>query len=140
MSESTYRKYSQMNHHILCVDDEEAIGILLVKFFRDKTNCRIAHVMGADEAFEYLGNNRVDLVITNQRMNGMDGLTMTNVITKKYPTKVIVFTGGDLGGERIDAFHKGAKAFIQKPCRMDALLEIVDKVMTEGVTYIGIIP
>jgi len=126
-----------MNLHILCVEDEKAIGEILVRVFRDKTNCRIAHVISADEAFEYLENNRVDLVITNQRMIGMDGLTMTNVITKKYPTKVIVFTGGDLGGERVDAFHKGAKAFILKPCRMDALLEIVDKVMTEGVTYIG---
>ena len=126
-----------MNHHILCVEDEKLIGEMLVAFFRKYTNCRIAHVMNSNEAFEYLENNRVDLVITNQRMAGMDGLTMTNVITKKYPTKVIVFTGGDLGGERKDAFHKGAKAFILKPCKIDALLEIVYKVMTEGVTYIG---
>jgi len=93
--------------------------------------------MNANEAFEYLENYRVDLVITNQRMAGMDGLTMTNVITKRYPTKVIVFTGGDLRGERKDAFHKGAKAFVLKPCKIDALLEIIDKVMTEGVTYVG---
>ena len=134
---SKYLKYSQMNHHILCVEDEKAIGEFLVEFFRKNTNCTITHVMNANEAFEYLENNCVDLVITNQRMVGMDGLTMTNEITKKYPTKVIVFTGGDLGGERKDAFHKGAKAFILKPCKIDALLEVVYKVMTEGVSYIG---
>ena len=62
---------------------------------------------------------------------------MTNIITKKYPTKVIVYTGGDLGGQREDAFHKGASAFILKPCKTDSLLEIIDKVMTEGVTPIS---
>jgi len=134
---SKYRKYSQMNHHILCVEDEKLLGESLVEIFRRYTNCTIAHVMNANEAFEYLENNRVDLVITNQRMPGMGGLEMTNVITKIYPTKVIVFTGGDLGGERKDAFHKGAKAFVLKPCRIDDLLEIIDKVMTEGVIYIG---
>jgi DNA-binding NtrC family response regulator len=134
---SNYRKYSQMNHHILCVDDHKPIGEMLVESFRRFTNCTIAHVMNANEAFEYLENNRVDLVITNQRMPGMGGLEMTNVITKRYPTKVIVLTGGDLGGERKEAFHKGAKAFVLKPCGIDDLLEIVYKVMTEGVSYIG---
>jgi DNA-binding NtrC family response regulator len=134
---SKYRKYSQMNHHILCVDDSKPVGEMLVHFFRHNTNCTIAHVMNANEAFEYLENNRVDLVITNQRMPGMGGLEMTNVITKRYPTKVIVLTGGDLGGERKEAFHKGAKAFVLKPCGIDDLLEIVYKVMTEGVSYIG---
>jgi len=134
---SKYRKYSQMNHHILCVEDEKAIGEFLVEFFRKNTNFTIAHVMNANEAFEYLENNRVDLVITNQRMPGMSGLEMTNVITKRYPAKVIVFTGGDLGGERKEAFHKGARAFVLKPCGIDDLLEIVYKVMTEGVSYIG---
>jgi CheY-like chemotaxis protein len=61
----------------------------------------------------------------------MDGLTMTNVISKKYPAKVIVLTG--IEDMRKDAFHKGAKAYIRKPFGIDVLLEIVNKVMTEGI-------
>jgi len=137
---SKYRKYSQMNYHILCVDDVKEIGEFLVNCFRDNTNCRIAHVIDADEALEYLENNSVDLVITNISMPFMDGLTMTDIITKKYPTKVIVLTGiGDMkkGKFRIEAFQKGASAYVNKPCKIDDLFEVVYKVMAEDVTFIG---
>ena len=85
-------------------------------------------------------NNSVDLVITNISMPFMDGLTMTDIITKKYPTKVIVLTGiGDMkkGTFRIEAFRKGASAYVNKPCKIDDLFEVVYKVMTEDVTFIG---
>ena len=119
----------QMNFHILCVDDIKEIGDVLVNWFRNHTNCIIAHVMNAKDALKYLENNQVDLVITNQLMPDIDGLELTNIITKKYPTKVIVFTG--YGGTHKEAFQKGASAFVQKPCKIDNLLEVVYKVMKE---------
>ena len=130
---SEYLKHSQMNYHILCVDDEKLIGEAIVNWSRDNTNCRIAHVMDANEAFEYLENNRVDLVITNISMPSMDGLTMTNIITKKYPTKVIVLTG--FGGMKKDEFRQGASAFVNKPCNLNDLFEVVYQVMKEDATF-----
>lgn len=123
-----------MNFHILCVDDEKPIGDVVVNEFRNHTNCIIAHVMNAKDALKYLENNQVELVITNQLMPDIDGLEMTNIITKKYPTKVIVFTG--YGETHKEAFRKGASAFVQKPCKIDDLLEVVYKVMKEGATHI----
>ena len=131
------KKYLQMNHHILCVDDEKTIGELLVVVFRHYTNCKIAYVMSAKEAFEYLENNQVDLVITNIYMPGMDGLEMAKIIINNYPTKVIIMTGSSSSGVRECVLRMGVKAYIRKPCDPDELLEIANKVLTKNLTYIG---
>ena len=131
---SEFYKYSQMNYHILCTDDTKEVGEAVVTCFRNYTNCRIEYVMDTNEVFKYLENNRVDLVITDQLRPDMDGLTMTNILTKKYPTKVIVCTG--YGGTHEEAFRKGASAYVNKPFKIDTLLEVVYKVMVEDVTHI----
>jgi DNA-binding NtrC family response regulator len=75
LAKSKYLKYAQMNYHILCSDDVKVIGEVLIEVFCEFTNCKIAHVMNANDTFEYLENNHVDLVITDQMKPDMDGLT-----------------------------------------------------------------
>jgi DNA-binding NtrC family response regulator len=57
---------------------------------------------------------------------------MTSIITKEYPTKVIVCTG--YGGTHKEAFSRGASAYVIKPFRIDAFFEVVYKVMVEDAT------
>jgi CheY-like chemotaxis protein len=38
---------------------------------------------------------------------------------------------------RLEAFRKGASAYVNKPCKIDDLFEVVYKVMAEDVTFIG---
>jgi len=134
------KKYPQMNHHILCVDDEEEIGKILVDFFHRDTNCKVDFVLDAEQAFKYLDtHDEVDLVITNVAMPGMDGIAMTKLITGKYPdTRVIILTGIQWDA-REAAFQAGAKAYISKPFNFLDLLGIVEKVLTGGLTHIVMI-
>jgi YesN/AraC family two-component response regulator len=83
-----------MSYSIFIVDDEAEFGRILIDFFHRDTDWNADCVQNAEQAFKYLDNNEVDLVITNIAMPGLDGIDMTRLITSNYPEiKVIVLTG-----------------------------------------------
>jgi DNA-binding NtrC family response regulator len=130
------KKLPKPKYHLLFVDDEESLGEMLVEFFTEK-NFKSAHVNNANDAFKYLGNNSVDVVISNINMPGMDGIEMTEIIRRNYPARVIIFTGYSFPENRKIAYHKGAHAYLTKPTPIEHLYKLVEKLAKENVVYIG---
>ncbi|MBW1848528.1 MAG: response regulator [Deltaproteobacteria bacterium] len=136
LEDSIEMKIPKPKHHILFVDDEEPLGELLVEFFTEK-NFTSAYVLNADDAIKYLEKNRVDVVVSNINMPGMNGIEMTEIIRNKYSTRVIIFTGYSSPENRKKAYQKGAHAYLAKPAPIEQLYELVMKLLQEKVVYIG---
>jgi CheY-like chemotaxis protein len=124
-------------YRTLFVDDDRLWGRLFIKWFGQHTNYTVAHTFNADEALAYLDGNDIDLVVTNVRMPGMDGIEITKVITDRFDTKVVVYTAGNFPGERQQILDNGALAYLSKPMSMDALTAAIVKVVENNLDFIG---
>jgi PAS domain S-box-containing protein len=106
---------------ILIVDDEELIVKLLsISLRSDGYETFSAH--SGQEGLDVFKSESPDIVITDIKMPGMDGLELLEKIKEIDPEKeVIIVTGhGDIDST-ITALQHGASDFINKPVRDDAL-------------------
>ncbi len=115
---------------ILIVDDEEGIRLSMQEFVT-VSGFRTMTAESAEEALALLAERRVDVVITDIMLPGMDGLELTDVIKKDYDIDVIVLTGysGDYSYE--EAISKGASDLVFKPVRFEELILRLKRVLKE---------
>jgi len=119
-----------MTASILIVDDDHAIRNSIQEFLtilEFKTYISDS----AENALSFLKTCRVDVIITDIIMNGMDGLEMTKVIKENYDTDIIVITGYTGNYSYEEAIQKGADDFIFKPVRFEELLLRLKRVLRE---------
>jgi len=91
---------------ILYVDDEENNLFSFKATFRIKYNVLTA--LSGDEALRILDNNKVHIIITDQRMPEMTGVEFLERVLEKYPDPMrILLTGYADMGAVVDAVNKG---------------------------------
>ncbi|WNS47108.1 response regulator [Paenibacillus sp. MMS20-IR301] len=110
---------------MMIVDDEPVILDGLYEFFvkADFADLEIIKVHSADHAIEWLNSLRIDIVLSDICMPGMDGMELIREIVDRWPRcKVILLTGHN----EFDYAHQA----IRNPCVIDYLLK------TEGMDKI----
>ncbi|MFQ5864152.1 MAG: response regulator [bacterium] len=112
---------------ILIVDDEEDITWGISKCL-DKTNdaFEVHCVHTGDQALEILKKFKFDLVVSDIRMPGRNGLELLLDIRKQYPhTKIIIMTA--YGSQEIKelAEKRGSFFYIEKPFEMGYLKQLI---------------
>lgn len=119
-----------MENDILIVDDDTAIREAMGEYM-GMSGYNTSGVATAEEALEVLRTNRIQVVITDIALPGMDGLELTDRIRKEHDIDVIVMTGysGDYSYE--EAINKGASDFVFKPVRFEELLLRLKRVLRE---------
>jgi DNA-binding NtrC family response regulator len=112
---------------VLLVDDEPIVGKRL-KPALEKSGYRIeTHEDGA-QALERIGQQDFDIVVTDIRMEPVDGLKVLDAALRKNPrTKVIIITGYATVEIAREALSKGAFDVIAKPFRPNDLRETIAK-------------
>ncbi|MBU8847999.1 MAG: response regulator [Desulfobacterales bacterium] len=116
---------------ILIVDDEEIIVRLLSMSLRsDGYETVTAH--SGEQGLEVFKSEAPDIVVTDIKMPGMDGLELLKKIKEIDPEKeVIIVTGhGDIDST-ITALQRGASDFINKPVRDEALAIALERAKTK---------
>jgi DNA-binding NtrC family response regulator len=112
---------------LLIIDDEPLVGQRL-KPALIKEGYRVEIYTDPKEAVARLKDKNFDIVVTDIRMEEMDGLqVMESVLQKSPDTKVIMITGYatlDMAHESLD---KGAFDFIAKPFRIGKIRETILK-------------
>jgi len=84
------------------------------------------------EALEALGHQRYDMVFTDIRMPGMDGLDMASRMKKSYPEMpVVVITGYGTEASEKQAKDLGVAGFLRKPLSPDTIIEHAERVLRE---------
>ena len=104
--------------HVLVVDDSRT-AIMLLQSVLDTMGFTNTAVMSADKALEYLAkeHSRVDLVISDIEMPGMDGFTFTRTLREhgEYKNlKVILHSSMSNPSNRLKAEQAGANKFVAK--------------------------
>jgi len=123
------------NLQVLLIDDEEIVGKRL-KPAIEKMGCTVETFLNPLEAVARVGEKEFDVVITDVRMDEMDGLQVLEHVQKKSTrTKVIVITGFAMMNLAREAMEKGAFDFISKPFKPNDIRRVVLNAAAElGVT------
>lgn len=82
----------ELNHNLLVIDDEVEITKSLFRQFRRKYNVHVAN--SAEDALPILEKQDIQVVLSDQRMPGMTGITFFSAIKDKYPDALkLILTG-----------------------------------------------
>ena len=119
-----------MEPTVLIVDDEVAFVETLVKRLA-KRDLRVVAAHSGQEALDTLdasGPTKIDVVILDVKMPGMDGLETLSRIKEQHPLiEVVMLTGHATVESAIDGMKKGAFDYLMKPCEVDVLLEKINQ-------------
>ncbi len=101
--------------HVLVVDDKRGSREALQKMIA-KEGFRVSLAHDAETAAEMLGRDPANVVITDLRMPGMDGISLLKQIKRKSPeTEVILISGFGTVEAAVEAMREGAYDFLTKP-------------------------
>ena len=109
-----------MNKILLIDDEPDIVRVLGISLRAD--GYEVVPALSGAEGIEAFAKNKPEIVITDIKMPGMDGIEVLKKIKDLDPnTEVIIITGhGDIDNT-IEALKYGASDFINKPVRDDAL-------------------
>lgn len=119
-----------MTEHILIVDDDLAIRDAMHEFI-EMSGFVSSVASSAEEALEILTHDKVEVVITDIMLPGMDGLALTDRVKRTRDIDVIVMTGYSTDYSYEEAVSKGASDFVFKPVRFEELLLRLKRVLKE---------
>jgi CheY-like chemotaxis protein len=118
-------------YKVLVVDDNEAIRNLIVNVLFGVGHDCVTAIDGND-ALDKVSKNNFDAVITDIVMPGMDGITLTKELLKRYHNlPIMILTGHDDQYSPATAIAAGAREFIKKPFSIDEFAIRFDKMMCD---------
>ncbi len=116
---------------LLIIDDEPIIGKRLKQAF-GKLGLEAASFTSPLDALRAMAEQPFDLVITDLKMEGLDGLeTLRRVRALNRRAKVIIITGYPDPETAQAASREGAFAFLVKPFRLEELKAEVSRALAE---------
>lgn len=117
--------------NILMVDDQEHNLELYSYIFKLK-NSNIVLASGGQEALDILAQQKIDLIILDIMMPGMNGYKVLEKIKTDDKTKdipVIVASAFNEKSHKEKALEKGAELYLGKPIDIDLLVEKSEEVL-----------
>ncbi|TQV88731.1 sigma 54-interacting transcriptional regulator [Aliikangiella coralliicola] len=116
-----------MNAHILLVDDDPSL-LKLLSLRIESAGYQVTTADSAQVALDFLKSNNVDLVITDLKMEPMDGMELQQQIQIKYPSiPVIMLTAHGSIPDAVTATKRGIFTFLTKPVDKESLFENIEK-------------
>ena len=108
------------NATILIVDDERNVRESLGRLLRDDYNVLLAE--DGRTALQLLADHAVDVVLSDIRMPGMDGLELLAAIRERFPAVAVIMLSayGDIE-TAVEAMRRGAADFLSKPANASDL-------------------
>lgn len=114
---------------ILFVDDHEVLARLSCEIL-EMQGYRAVSAYNAEDALSKFDKNEIDVLVTDFRMEGMNGLELARKIREKSPsTPVIIVTGYGPIEDNAEAFN-----VLQKDNLFPELLEKIKVLIGEGET------
>jgi DNA-binding NtrC family response regulator len=115
---------------ILVADDEQNLRRVLVAMLR-RDGHEVVQAANGAEAIERLAD--VDVVITDLRMPGADGMDVLRTAARSFPqVPVIMITAYGSVGQAVEAIKAGAFDYIEKPFEQDSIRTIVEKAIGQA--------
>lgn len=122
INEVSPSKETQSRSSILIVEDNEEILQLIQRLL--KRDYQTYTATNGDEAISILKNRKIDLIISDIMMPGIDGIQLCQLIKQDIEYShipIILLTAKTEEKDRADAYESGADAFITKPFNLNVL-------------------
>ena len=112
---------------VLVLDDEPIVGKRLQPALA-KVGCDVEVFEAPRPALERIEAKRFDVVVTDIRMDEVDGIEVLEKVLARWPeTRVIMITGYATVEVAREAMAKGAFDFIAKPFKPQELRDVIAK-------------
>ena len=117
---------------VLLVDDQPALGELVTTALErgdGDADYEVVTVSSAREAQTRLDGSRIDCVVSDYEMDGIDGLALLETVRCQYPElPFVLFTGK--GSEEVarDVFRMGATDYVQKEAGADQYAVLAERI------------
>ncbi|MAA79450.1 MAG: Fis family transcriptional regulator [Deltaproteobacteria bacterium] len=117
------------NERLLIIDDELSIRELLEILF-EQDGYHVQTVGSAEEGFEILRSQKIDLVLSDLNLPKMSGLELLKKLKKEnIETDFIMMTAYGSTENAIEAMKKGASNYVLKPFNNDELRLVVQRAL-----------
>ena len=116
-----------LSPRVLVVDDEAIVCESCARILQEE-GYEVECTLSGKEAFEKMRANPFDVVITDLKMPGVDGMDVLKTLHKDYPDAVIIMiTGFSTVETAVEAMKLGAFDYIPKPFTPDEVSIVVKK-------------
>lgn len=112
------------------VDDDKSIRWVLEKALQ-KTDVEIESFAKPEDVLKKIRNEEPDVIISDIRMPGMDGITLLEKVKQQCPSvPVIIMTAYSDLDRAVSAFQGGAFEYLSKPFDVDEVVSLVKRAIT----------
>jgi DNA-binding NtrC family response regulator len=112
---------------ILLVDDDLSL-LKLLSLRLESAGHEVMTAASGAEALELLKQGLPDLVLSDLRMDGMDGLTLFDEIQQRHPgLPVIILTAHGTIPDAVEATRQGVSGFLTKPVDKQQLFALIEE-------------
>ncbi|WP_205955571.1 two-component system response regulator GlrR [Pantoea sp. SGAir0180] len=119
--------------HLLLVDDDPSL-LKLLGMRLSSEGYQVTTAASGPDALRLLQKEKIDLVISDLRMDEMDGLALFGEIQKRHMgLPVIILTAHGSIPEAVAATQQGVFSFLTKPVDRDALYKAIDEALAQRV-------
>ena len=120
-------------NRILIVDDEPTLVFFLGRDLSERgLNCEVDGVGSGEEALARLAFDKYNILITDLRMPGINGLTLVAAARSLQPTiGVVLMTAYGSREVEAEAEQLMVDGYLTKPFQMERLHNLVEKILHE---------
>ena len=120
---------NKKNFKILVVDDEK-LTCMNIKHVLEKQKYEVYSALSGEEAISLLSHHNFDVIITDLKMQDIDGLSVLEQAKKNHPsTEVIIITGYATVNAAVEAMKKGSFQFLSKPLKLEEIISTVENAL-----------
>lgn len=113
---------------ILFVDDDrDVLDGMRRRFRRARADWELAFAGGGEEALSLLASAPVDVIVSDIRMPGLDGIALLQRVREAHPDIARVVLSGYAEPAQERAAFAVCHRFLPKPCDADVLLDTLDQ-------------
>ncbi|NQT71152.1 MAG: response regulator [Chloroflexi bacterium] len=114
---------------IIIVDDDSSIRELVTRALQHE-GYEITTAENGQEASHEMAKKKFDLMFLDINMPGLNGMdVLTIMANRNADTPIVMLTAVDDLDAEIEAFKRGASAYLTKPCEMSAIVHIANSVL-----------
>jgi len=109
------------NHRIMIIDDEKIVGDM-AKLSLEQEGYVVETFLNAEPALKRLKEEKFNIVVTDYKMKGIDGMEVLKTVKDLYPaTQVIMITAFANLDAAIEALRRDVHDFFPKPVKIKEL-------------------
>ncbi len=119
-------------YRVMVIDDEKIVGDM-AKMSLEQEGYLVETFLNAEPALARLGEQKFDIVVTDLKMKGIDGMEVLKTVKRLYPgTKVIMITAFANLDAAIEALRADVHDFFPKPVKIRELKASIQRALGDS--------